>query len=276
MRNIFDFVWKNYFFFLFLILQVFCFTLIIQNNNYHKAAFINKTNDFFGAITQRVDNIYAYFSLKETNLKLAEENARLHTESFKSFRTTDKKIFEVNDTIYRQKYNYIEAKVINNSTNKRKNYITLDKGKRHGIRKDMGVIASDGIVGIVTGVSTNFSTVMPVVNINTKISAKIRHNNHIGSLVWGGTDYRKAYLEDIPLHVVFEAGDTIVTSGFSAIFPEGIFAGTIIESSYDGSESFYKISIELAVDFNKLSHVYVVDNIMKAEQLLLEKQNQKQ
>ncbi|MDD3875636.1 MAG: rod shape-determining protein MreC [Bacteroidales bacterium] len=276
MRNIFLFIWKNYFFFLFLALQIFCFVLIINNNRFQKAAFLNSTNDFFRNIIQKVDNVYAYFSLADVNKKLAEENALLRSKTLEAYNIYGVKSFIINDTVYKHSFRYIDAKVINNSVNRRKNYITLNKGSRSGIRKDMGVIDSDGVVGIITDVSPNFAVAISVLNIDTKISTKFKNNNHMGSLSWKGTNYRTAKLEDIPLHVVFNLGDTIITSGYSSIFPEGVMVGCVKEFSYDPSESFYNIDVELSVDFNKLSYVYVVDNLMKTEKLLLENQNQNQ
>jgi len=271
MRNIFLFIWKNNFFFLFLLFEVFSFILIIQNNAYQKSAFINRTNDFFGSINGKINGIYDYFHLAETNRQLAEENARLHSNEIKSFNITDKKVYTLNDTVYKQEFNYIEAKVVNNSINRRKNYLTLNKGSKNGIKKDMGVISPQGVVGIVADVSPNYSTVMSVLNIDTKISAKLKTSGQIGSVAWNGTNYRKGKLNDMPTHVKLQQGDTIITSGFSAIFPEGINVGYVLDYKLKNSEIFYDIDIAFSVDFNKLSYVYVINNILKMEQLLLEK-----
>ncbi len=276
MHQIFNFIWKNYAFFLFIILQFICFTLIIQHNNYHRAAFINKTNDFFGQLTEQVDGVYNYFSLASVNRSLAKENALLREKQQDAFFIADRNFIIVEDTIYQQKYKYRTAKVINNSIHKRRNYITLNKGSQHGIKKDMGVISADGIIGIITGVSQNYATVMSVLNANTKISAKIKRLNHMGSLVWDGVDYRKASLNDIPLHVTPENGDSIVTSGFSAIFPENIFIGTINNYSFKEADNFFTIEVDLGVDFNNLSYVYVIENLMRHEQQYLENQTLKE
>ena len=271
MRNIFLFIWKNNFFFLFLLFEVFSFILIVQNNSYQKSAFINRTNDFFASINGKVNSIYDYFHLTEINRQLAEENARLHSNEIKSFNITDKKVYTLNDTVYKQEFNYIEAKVVNNSINRRKNYLTLNKGSKSGIKKDMGVISPQGVVGIVTDVSPNYSTVMSVLNIDTKISAKLKTSGQVGSVAWGGTNYRKGKLNDMPTHVKLQQGDTIVTSGFTAIFPEGINIGYVIGYNLKDGEIFYDIDMAFSVDYNNLSHVYVVNNILKMEQLLLEK-----
>jgi len=266
MRNIFLFIWKNHFFFLFLLLEVISFILIVQHNDYQKSSFINSTNDFFASVNQKVNNIYDYFNLKEINKQLAEENARLRANKINSFNITDKKSFTKNDTLYMQEYTYIEAKVVNSSINRRKNYLTLNKGAIHGIKKDMGVISPNGVVGIVTDVSPNYSTVMSVLHIDSKISAKLKKSGQIGSLVWGGTNYRKGKLKDMPTHVELQKGDTIVTSGFSAIFPENINIGYVLGYSLKNGEMFYDVDLAFAVDYNNLSYVYVVNNILKAEQ----------
>ncbi len=270
MRNILNFIWKNHFFFLFLLLETVCMIIVIQNNYYQKAAFINKTNEFFSSVNKRITNIYDYFNLTEINRQLSEENARLRAQTITSFNLTDTNTFIVNDTLYKQEYTYIQAKVINNSLNRRKNFITLNKGSNHGIRKDMGVISPMGVVGIVADVSPNYTTVMSLLHIDTKISAQLKNTNHIGSLVWEGTNYRKGKLNDMPTHVVLHVGDTLVTSGFSAIFPQGVDLGYVLDFSLRNGEMFYDVDIAFTVDFNNLSYVYVVNNLLKEEQTTLE------
>jgi len=271
MRNIFNFIWKNNFFFLFLILEIFAFTLVVQNNNYQKAAFINKTNNFFASINKKINGIYDYFHLAEINKQLSEENARLREKELVSFNITDNKIYTVNDTNYKQEFKYIECKIINSSINRRKNYLTLNKGSNHGIKKDMGVISPDGIVGIVTDVSPFYATVMSILHIDSKVSIKMKNSEHIGSLVWEGANYRKGNLNYVPTHIVMNPGDTVITSGFSSIFPEGINVGYIIDYDLKSGEIFYDVNILFAVDYNKISNVYVVNNILKEERNKLEK-----
>ena len=270
MRNIFLFIWKNHFFFLFALLEIVSLTLIVQHNDYQRSSFINRTNDFFASINQKVNGIYDYFNLKEINKQLAQENAILRAREINSFNLTDKKSFTINDTIYRQEFTYVEAKVVNSSINRRKNFLTLNKGSKQGIKKDMGVISPLGVVGIVADVSPNYATVMSVLNIDTKISGKLKKSGQIGSVVWGGTNYRKGKLNDMPTHVVLLKGDTVVTSGFSAIFPEGIDIGYVLDYSLKDGEMFYDVDMAFAVDYNNLSYVYVVNNILKSEQKLLE------
>ncbi|OQA90877.1 MAG: Cell shape-determining protein MreC precursor [Bacteroidetes bacterium ADurb.Bin234] len=271
MRNILNFIWKNHFFFLFLLLETVCLVIVIQNNDYQRAAFINKTSEFFASVNKRITNIYDYFNLAEINRQLSEENARLRAQTITSFNLTDTNTFAINDTLYKQEYTYIQAKVVNNSINRRKNFITLNKGSNHGIKKDMGVISPQGVVGIVADVSPNYTTVMSLLHIDSKISAQLKNTNHIGSLVWEGINYRKGKLNDMPTHVVLHVGDTLVTSGFSAIFPQGIDLGYVLDFSLRNGEMFYDVDIAFTVDFNNLAYVYVVNNLLKEERSKLEK-----
>ena len=167
-------------------------------------------------------------------------------------------------------YKLISAKVINSSTNKLQNYITLNKGSRDGIQADMGVISSEGVVGIVKTVSTKFSVVIPILNQNIKINTKFKKNNYSGPLVWNGEDYRIAKLTDIARHVEFSLGDTLVTSGFTSTFPEGIPVGTIEDFNIKESEPYYNIKVLLSVNFRTLSHVKVINYLNYKEQKNLE------
>jgi rod shape-determining protein MreC len=168
-----------------------------------------------------------------------------------------------------RKYTYTQARIINNSVNRQYNYITLNRGKNHGIRPEMAVISSQGIVGMVYSASGNFSTVISVLNRDFRLSAKIKKNNYFGSLSWDGNNPRTAILSEIPYHVNIQKGDTIVTSGYSTIFPEGILVGTV--TSFEVEESnFFRIEVELSVDFNQLNWVYVIRNLLEEEQNHLE------
>ncbi|NTW31347.1 MAG: rod shape-determining protein MreC [Bacteroidetes bacterium] len=271
MRNFFLFLLKEHFFFLFFILEVFSFVLIIQNNYYQKSVFINSSNEFTGGVFKTFNDISQYFSLKDANRKLSEENARLMNEAKKYYFKSNNNVFSQidtlfhNDTLYVQQYEFVSAKVINNSINKRNNYLTINKGSNNGITKDMGVITSDGIVGIVMDVSPHFSSILSVLHKDSKISAKVKKNGHLGTVIWKGGAYRTAELIDIPTHVKPSIGDTIITSGNSTSFPEGINIGTILSYKIEKGDNFYNISIKLSTDFNNISYAYVIKNIMKGE-----------
>jgi rod shape-determining protein MreC len=258
-------------FFLFLILEVISLILIVQNNQYQKSSFINTTNEISGNILTSFNNISQYFSLKEANRKLSEENARLLSESKKYFMKTEDRIFYYNDTLYRQQYQFVSAKVIRNSTNKRNNFLTLNKGSNQGVEVGMGVITSTGIVGIVKEVSYNFSSVISVLNKEIKVSAKMKKNGHIGTVIWEGGDYQHGKLIDVPTHVKPAIGDTIISSGFSTSFPEGILIGTISDFKIEKGDNFYTITIKFSTDYNSISYAYVIRNIMKNELDKLEK-----
>ncbi len=270
MRNLFNFIVRHYFFFLFLFLQVVAFTLIFQNHFYQRSAFINSANYLTGNIYETRSNIAQYFNLKSINEELARENNALLENIQGSYLKTDQQVFTFDDTLYRKRFDYINARIINNSVRNRNNYITLNKGRNHGVKPDMGVITPRGVIGIVKEVSSNFSAVISLLHSEMQVSAKIDKNNHLGTMVWEGYDHEKATLKYIPPHVQLEEGDTIVTSGFSHIFPEGIFIGTIAGFEIRKGDNFFTIEIDLAADFNNLNHVNVVTNLYRNELMELE------
>jgi len=220
------------------------------------------------------NSIVEYLSLKITNNELAEENAKLHSAARNAYIITDTSTFFTHDSIYNQQYQYIAAKVIANTTNKRNNYLMLNKGRKHGIDNDLAVVTAGGIVGIVNEVSKNFSYVISVLHLRTGISAKIQSNGQLGSLVWDGQNYRKGILKDIPTHAVIIPGDTVVTSGYSHLFPEGILIGTIHDSKIEPGSNFYTITIDFSVDYNMIYYVEVIKNLYKEEQELLEQSSE--
>ncbi len=274
MRNLVLFIWKHYFFFLFLLLEGFCIYLVVQNNYYQKARFVNSSNFIAASILQTSTNVEQYFYLKDENEVLAKKNAELLSKSINSFNIAAQKEFIVNDTTYHQKYVYTSAKVVNISTNKRNNYLTLNKGTRQGIQNNMAVITSTGIVGQVKDVSENFCTVMSLLHSKTTISSKIKKDGSYGPLIWGGEDFQYATLNDIPTHVRLTKGDTIVTSPYSRTFPENVLIGTVESFEREPGKYFYTIKVKLSTDFKKLTYVYIVKNLLKDEQEELEKRSE--
>jgi rod shape-determining protein MreC len=266
-RLLFAYILKHYFFFLFLLLEIFAFFFIVQNN-YQRATFQNSTGQVTGTVFNTFNNITEYFTLKKANKQLVDENADLHKSMKYSFRITDTLVYYEYDSSYQ----FISAKVISNTVNKQKNYLMLNKGRAHGIEKDMGVITSEGIVGTVVDVSENFARVMSILHQSNRINARIKKNNHLGNVEWDGEYYRKGLLTDIPTHVNLYKGDTIITSGNSYIFPEGILVGTVDEYLTDEGEKFNRAKLNFSVDFNNLYFVYVIVNMLKDEQLMLENQ----
>ncbi|MEI7594807.1 MAG: rod shape-determining protein MreC [Bacteroidota bacterium] len=270
MRNLLLFLIKHNYIIFFLLLESFSIYLVVQNNYYHKNVAVSSANSFAGSIYGAVDEITEYFSLKQVNKTLAEENAMLRAKIIDSVMINDTVKVRVSDSIFKQRYEYITAKVISNTTKKQKNYITLNKGRKDGVTPNMAVISSSGIVGVVKNVSENFCSIVSFLNNEIEISAKIKKTGHAGTLQWSGKGSREAILRDISTYVKINKGDSIITSGYSSEFPEGILVGIISDFEINAGENFYTIDVELTSDFSNLSYVYIVRNLYKEEQETLE------
>lgn len=266
MRNLLFFIYKYYVFFLFFTLEIFSFVIIYRFNNYQKASFVNYTTGVTSSFYTTVSNTRQYFSLRRVNDSLQMENARLHSQLITSYYQNNFTPKLVNDTVYKQQYEFIPATVVNNSITKRNNYITLSRGRAHGVEPEMGVISESGIVGIVMSVSDHYCTVLSLLNNNCKISAKIKKNGAFGSLVWDGSDPHYVKLLDVNKHVPVSSNDEIITSNYSTIFPEGIPIGRIYSHSLDAGDNFHTIKVQLNTDFGTVSSVYIIRNLMKEEQ----------
>lgn len=273
MRSLFRFLLRNYFVMMFLALEAISFSLIVSLNNYQRVAFVNSSNDIVGTLYERFSHFDDYFSLSRTNARLAAENASLRKQL--EFRIRNQEKYPVNrpDTVDAPAYYFASAKVISNSVNKQFNYITLNKGSRQGIKPDMGVISADGVVGVITNVSPNYSTGLSILNKRLSIPAKINKNNYFGALVWDGEHSNTADLKEIPFHIIVNVGDTVVTSGYSSIFPEGIMIGTISKFDVEGGTNFYNIKVELSTNFRTLKYVEVVKNTKQDELKRIESNN---
>jgi rod shape-determining protein MreC len=223
------------------------------------------SNGVAGSVLNLSNNISEYFSLRRVNSILAEDNSKLHSKRSEAFYQADTESFYHNDTLYKLEYRYISAKVINNSTNKRNNFMMLNKGHRQGIEKHMGVILGDRIVGQVVSVSDHFCWVMSLLNKDSRISGKFKKNDQLVNIEWGGGNYQVGEVKEIPKHVVIRKGDTIITSGNSDIFPEGLLIGTIDQYTIAEEENFNYATIRFATDFNSLSFVEVLIDMMRKE-----------
>jgi rod shape-determining protein MreC len=261
-------------FFVFLLLEFVCFWLIVRNNNFHRGSVLSSSNRLVGNVYELNNNITEYFRLKSVNEELAVENAALRALLKESKYAVPTGKGEVRDSITRQHYTYIPAKVIKNSTDRQDNYLTINRGILQGVEPEMAVISSVGVVGIVKDVSKNYASVISVLHHNSSISAKLKDSGYIGSLVWNGRDPQVAQLMDIPNHVELAEGMQIQTSGFSAMFPAGINIGKVRSFEVKDGDNFYSIDVELLTDMHNVSVVYVVDNLMRMEQVELEQQAQ--
>lgn len=264
-------MWKIYKFFsknnkglLFIFLESIALIFIIQTHNFHRGSYINSANAVSGSILKKTHNLSSYLSLDKQNKDLVKENESL--KNLLSTRTGETNT-ESPDSL--SKYEYIAAQVISNPYTGLNNIITLDKGKKDGVKTDMGVVLPDGIVGITLNVSENFSTVLSILNVQSKINAKVKKSHHYGSLHWDGDHFQHAALEDLPIQANIKVGDTIVSGGKSIIFPEDIPIGYISDFSL-GKKSYQKIDIRFFADLSALHHVYIVKNNLKDEQRSLE------
>ncbi len=269
MRNLLRFISRYQVVLLFVMLEIFSLALIFSNSRYHHAIFFNTARFVSGVMSRFTGSIGDYFALEENNRRLAEENAVLRSALRSSFRNLSPEDKTIRDSVLKQQYVFSEAEVVANSVNKQYNFLTLNKGSAQGISPDMAVICDQGIVGIVNGVSDHFSTVISVLNKDFRVSSKLKGSDYFGALLWDGTGARFGLLTDIPHHAKISLGDTVVTSGLSPIFPEGIPIGIIENFSLEDG-NFYSIKVRFVTDFHKVRYVMVVRNFFKEEQLKLE------
>jgi rod shape-determining protein MreC len=268
MWNLLRFLIRSYPIILFLILEILSFVLIGKFNSYQSAKIYNVKHIILGRIERKFDNLSSYLTLAKENKALAEENIKLYNALPPGYFNPSKRF--VPDTSANKKYVFLGARVINNSTNKQYNFLVLNKGKKQGIEPEMAVICNQGIVGIVKECSDNFSSVISVLNREFFPNAMIKRNRYFGYIEWLGRRYNRVILKEIPLHVDVHIGDTIVTSGHSAVFPEGIMIGTV-ESFKPEEGIFYVITVKLSTDFKNLTNVILIKNNMREEQVKVEK-----
>lgn len=270
MQQIINFIYKNSIRLLFLLLLTISLTLTVQSHSYHRSRFVSSANDVTGGVYQRVNNVKEYFNLRTQNDNLAKENAYLKTLLYNKPDTVIAST-ELIPAGY-EDIKVIQSKVINNSFNVHENYLTINSGSKDGIKPDMGVVNSLGIVGIIENTSKNFATVQSVLNVKSQINAKIKKSNHFGSLIWNGQNVGYAQLIDVPRLATVRKGDTIVTGGRSVIFPENIPIGKIDRIFIDKTTNYYTINVRLFNDMTNLGHVYVIENVKRKEVIQLEEQ----
>lgn len=293
MRKLLDFIVRKRHWFLFVLLEIACLVLIYQNSTYQRSVLISTTNVVTGNIASLSGNISGFFNMRAINRELAEKNGELELKLLQlqgqieeiqagnvEFQGLISENQGLNSEIHGQNleihghfpYRFIMAQVKNNSVTQLSNYITINKGRADGIEPQMGVVSEGGVVGIVSLVSDHFSVVLPVLNPKFRLSCKVLGSNYAGSLVWDGRDARYAQLNELPRHVEFQKGDTVVTSGYSAIFPTGIIIGTVADYRREHDDNFYTLEVDLSTNFQALDYVRVLINEEQAEQRMLEKE----
>lgn len=266
MRNLLAFFVRYNSFFIFLVLEMVCLYAAFRFNYYHKVTFTSASNSITGGVYNTYSGFIDYLSLAEVNDSLSRENALLRSQLQSNYWDTEVRKDVACDVNMVQAYQYFDAKVISNSTNSASNYLVVNKGRKHGIKENMGVVVPNGVVGIVMDASENFATVMSVLHKDSKVSVKIKGLNYSGSLYWLGGDSRYARASGIPKHVNIQAGDTLVTSGYSSIFPENLMVGTIESFEVPSGNNFYDITVKLSTNFETVDYVYVINYLFTKEQ----------
>ncbi len=270
MQQIINFLLKNSNKLLFLLLLGISLVLTVQSHSYHRSKVVTSANYVSGGVYEKVNDVKEYLSLKSQNEQLAQENALLRKLLYNS---TDSTEIVVKDSLKGfEKINVIQSKIIKNSYNVKENYLTLNSGAKAGIKPDMGVVNSLGIVGIVEHTSKNYATVISVLNTKIKINAKFKKSNHFGTLTWNGKSTGFLQLVDVPRLAQVRKGDTIVTGNESVTFPPGIGIGTIDKVYTDKVTNYYTLDIKLFNDMTNLGHVYILENYEKKEIEQLEAQ----
>ena len=280
MRNLLNFLLKYNYWLLFILLEVICFVLLFRFNNYQQSVFFTSANVVAGKVYEVSGGISSYFHLKSVNEDLLDRNMALEQQITNlENRLKDYRIDSItmNSIRYLEQADYkiFKAHVIRNSLNQADNYITLDKGSSSGIRPEMGVVDGNGVVGIVYKTSPSYSLVISVLNSKSSISCKIIGSEYFGYLKWEYGDSRYAYLKDLPRHAEFNLGDTVVTSGYSTVFPAGVMVVTVDDMPDSNDGLSYLLKIKLATDFGKLGNVRVISRSGQGEQRELENMSTK-
>ncbi|WP_111706638.1 rod shape-determining protein MreC [Lutibacter citreus] len=273
MQQLIYFFRKFKYFLLFVLLEIVAFIFTIQHHSYHKSKFINSANSITGGIYNSANSVQEFFQLKKDNRLLIEEITTLKNSiNTVNINKTRDSFKLYNSDKFRQKYQYTFAKVINNNFTNRNNTLTINKGLNQGVTSDLGVINSNGIIGVTNSTSKNYTTVLSILNNSSKINARLKNSNHFGTLTWDGEDYNILQLIDIPRQAQIKNGDTIITGGKSAIFPEGINIGIVNSFKFENNQ-YKTINIELFNDMSNLGYVQIVKNLERTEQLTLEKES---
>ncbi len=276
MRNVFLFIRRYFNFLLFLVLQILALSFLFRYNKFHEAAFSGVAGEWIGKINERYNNIEYYFKLKKTNEALASENVYLRSllkQNYESPDTTSKIVVDsirVDSLLKFIKYRYYDARVVGSFVSTQTNYLSIHRGSKQGIKKDMGVIGPLGIVGRVVSASDNFAVVMSVLSKQFKVKAKLKKSGENGTIEWDGVNPVYILMKDIPKSAGILKGDTVLTSELSSIYPPDIMVGTIVGIVNDQSSNFFTLKLKAATNFLNVQYVYVIDDMQKEERAKLE------
>ncbi|MCR5050350.1 MAG: rod shape-determining protein MreC [Paludibacteraceae bacterium] len=251
MQNLWKILLRYSNFLVFILLEVAAFLLLFYNQAYPRSSVLSTANEVIAWQYEQEEVIRDYFRLKRINSQLAEENAMLRNQLA---------LLQGDSAI-----SYHSVRVVQLTTDRLHNYLTIDRGENDGIRRGQGVRNQDGVVGIVRTVGLNYSVVLPIINMQTNLSCRFKKNDFVGFLQWDGSDIRYAQLADIPSHLVVNIGDTIVTSGLSPVFPEGLPVGVVESRVLHEGDSYYTIRVRLQANFKRLKYVEVIKNANQDE-----------
>jgi len=280
-RNIFLFIRRYFNFLFFVVLQIVALYFLFRYNKFHEAAFMGIANETTGMVGARFNSVEYYFNLKRTNDSLVKENTNLRNSLGTNFDNPDTTQRIVADTIpydtlgHVRKYMWRPAKVVSNTATLQNNYITIERGLNQGIRKDMGVISSTGIVGTVVDVSANYAVVMSLLHRQSRVSAKMKKTGETGTIQWDGESPFYLTLINVPKSAPVAVGDSVITSQYSYLFPQGIMVGTVAAIVEDKTSNFYTMKVKPATNFYRLEYVTVAENLVKDEQKKLEEASKK-
>lgn len=275
MRNLLDFLIKYSKWFIFIIYVIISCVLLFNNNPYQHYIYLTSANKVSSLVFKTSGMVTSYFHLHDINEDLQRRNASLESEVIWLRKELERHQEDIiadslaTDSASMQ-FEFIIAHVISNSVSRANNYITIEKGSLDSIHPEMGVVDQNGVVGIVNIVGDHSARVISLLNPKMRLSCKVKGREYFGSLVWDGKSPHEALLEEMPRHEKFKKGDTIVTSGYSAVFPEGIPVGTIISHEKEHDDNFYALRIKLFTDFTTLSTVRVIRNNMKDELMAIQ------
>ena len=260
MLRILQFLYNLRAFILFVFLEAIAVWLIVSNNSPQGAAFFNSSSKLIGSVLETQSNVSEFFDLDDANIILQEENAQLMERLNFTSAQADSSYIEL-DSAFEATFEFKGARVISNSLRCAQNHVTLNKGAKDGLKPGMGIFNQQGVVGRLKMVSENFSVGISLLNTDLLVSSKIKSSDVFGSVKWMGEDAKKAKLLYVPRHVTAQAGDSVITSGFNAVFPEGIPIGVIREvSPSSDNPNYLDIDLELTTDFSKVGYVYLVEN----------------
>jgi len=269
MQQIINFIIRNKTFLLYLLLFTISIFFTIQSHSYHKSKFVNSANFLSGGLYNSAHSISQYFNLKNENEVLVEENIKLRTILHNSEQNS------LIDTLSNtQQYSLTNATVIKNSYSNTNNFLLIDRGEKDGMKQDLGVISSKGLIGIIDNTSNSYSSVISILNTNSRINAQLKKTNHFGTLRWDAKSPQIVQLVDVQKIAPVKVGDTIITGGRSTIFPKGIKVGAVESFELDEAEDFYEINITLFNDMTNIGHVYIIKNNDSEEILNLQNTNE--